>query len=222
MLKITFYTAMFFLWFIFKLLYCYNMNLNNFFQSIFLTFIFSGWWKAEAKKELEESDEEDEEEGIMQSHAIACNRFKCSVVLQRLQSISEKLLIFECISHSPGPVKPETLHPKHEKSAAKAPEPEIEEIEVQKDGQVQELRWLPSAYLAFSLVLCIGMYWLCYVMLMLYILHVMAVMVCSCLCLCLRGPVDRDDINATAVEACFTVVREGAMTKTLLVFFWLW
>jgi hypothetical protein len=93
---------------------------------------------------------------------------------------------------------------------------------VQKDGQVQELRWLPSAYLAFSLVLCIGMYWLCYVMLMLYILHVMAVMVCSCLCLCLSGPVDRDDINATAVEACFTVVREGAMTKTLLVFFWLW
>lgn len=56
-------------------------------------------------------------------------------------------------------------------------------------------------------------------MLMLYILHVMAVMVCSCLCLCLSGPVDRDDINATAVEACFTVVREGAMTKTLLVFF---
>lgn len=37
-----------------------------------------------------------------------------------------------------GPVKPETLHPKHEKSAAKAPEPEIEEIEVQKDGQVQD------------------------------------------------------------------------------------
>ena len=118
---------------------------------------------------MEESDEEDEEDGLMQSHAIACNRFKCSVVLQRLQSISEKLLIFECISHSPGLVKPETLHPKHEKSAAKAPEPEIEEIEVQKDGQVQELRWLPSAYLAFSLVLCIGMCWLCYVML--YILH---------------------------------------------------
>ena len=49
MLKITFYTAMFFL-FIFKLLYCYNMNLNNFFQSFFLTFIFWGDGRQKPKR----------------------------------------------------------------------------------------------------------------------------------------------------------------------------
>ena len=43
--KLTFKTVMFFSWLFFELLYCYDISLENFFQSIFYTF-FGGAKKA--------------------------------------------------------------------------------------------------------------------------------------------------------------------------------